>query len=210
MKNLGKAIDLLIQIDSDFEKKLKLIKNKWRRWPNNSTKYWTELLEFLNADSLMTHPRRDQIRNAINTKKKNKRKLYSFETLLQNDRVIGNIPGNMADKIRRQDRRSIEIAKLRIEADLTRNTDLMAELIRKDHILEIETKKMWVSLRDHFNLWKQPGSYNIRSKDGVLFLVMPQLSSPPQYIKPGVIKVDSTMLRNFFRYMGIDPSDIES
>lgn len=210
MKNLGKAIDLLIQIDPNFEEKLKPIKNKWRRWPSNTTKYWAELLEFLNTESLMGHPRRDQIRNAINTKKSSKRKLYSFETLLQNDRVIGNIPGNIADKIRKQDRRSIEIVKLRVEADMTRNIDLMAELIRKDHILEIETKKMWVSLRDHFKLWKQPGSYNIRSKDGVLFLVMPQQVNPPQYVKPGVIKVDPTMLKKFFRYMGIDlPPDLE-
>lgn len=209
MKNLGKAIDLLIQIDPDFEERLKPIKNKWRRWPDKTTKYWAEVLEFLNTDSLMKHPQREKIRNAVNAKKNRKCKLYSFDTILPNDKIIGNIPGDVADKIRKQDRRSIEIAKLRVEADLTRDYDLMAELTRRDHILDIETKKIWLFLRDHFNLWQRPGNYNIRSKDGVLFLIIQQ-NQQAQYVKPGVIKLDPALLRKFFRYMGIDlPPDLE-
>lgn len=209
MKNLGKTIDSLIRIDPEFEDTLKPIKNKWKRWPNKTSVYWAELLEFLNRDSLLKHPQRDKIRNTLNTKKKSKHLLYSFETIISGDKVIGPIPGNIADKIRKQDRRSIEIAKLRVEADLTHNMELMATLIRKEYVLEIETKKMWVLLRDHFNIWLTPGSYNIRNKDGVLFLVMP-VNNQPQYIKPGVIRINPEMLKNFFRYMGMDlPPDLE-
>lgn len=209
MKNLGKAIDILIGIDPAFEEKLKPIKNKWRRWPAKTTQYWAELLEFLNTDSMLQHPQRDRIKSAISgTPRKYKRKLYSFETVLPSDTIIGNIPGDLADKIRRQDRKSIEIAKMRVEADLTRDADLMADLIRKDQILDIETKKIWVTLRDHFNIWKKPGNYNIRSKDGVLFLVIQNQAA--QYVKPGVIKVDPALLKKFFRYMGLDmPPDLE-
>jgi len=210
MKNLGKAIDSLIQIDPGFEEKLKPIKNKWRRWPDKTTKYWAELLEFLNTDSLISHPQRDKIKNAVNTNRKRKRVLYSFDTLLPNDQIIGNIPGNIADKIRKQDRRSIDIAKLRVEADLTRDLDLMSELVRRDHVLDIETKKIWLYLRDYFNLWKKPGSYNIRNKNGVLFLVVQKQSQPAHYVKPGVIKVDPVLLKKFFRYMGLElPPDLE-
>ena len=209
MRNLGKTIDSLIRIDPDFEEKLKPIKNKWKRWPNKTREYWAELLEFLNTDPLLKHPHRDEIRNTLNIRRKRKRVLYSFDTLFPSDKIIGNIPDDIADKIRRQDRQSIEIAKTHVEADLTRDMNLMSDLIRREHILEIETKKMWVKLRDHFKLWMTPGSYNIRCKNGVLFLVMPQ-EKQPQYVKPGVIKVDPVMLKKFFRYMGLDlPPDLE-
>ncbi len=211
MKNLGKAIDTLIRIDPEFEGKLKPIKNKWRRWPDKTTEYWAELLEFLNTDTMMSHPQRNEIRDAINTKNRRKRKLYSFDTILPGDKIIGNIPDDIADRIRRQDRRSIEIAKSRVEADLTRDLDLMAELIRKDHFLEIDIKKMWIILRDYFKLWKKAGSYNIRSKDGVLFLVMPRVNQQARYVKPGVLNVNPELLRKFFRYMGLDlPPDLEA
>ena len=209
MRNLGKAIDSLIQIDPAFEGKLKPIKNKWRRWPDKTTEYWAEVLEFLNHESLVNHPQRNEIKDAINTKRRRKRELYSFETLLSSDVVVGPIPGNTADKIRKQDRKSIEIAKARVEAEMTRDFDLMSELIRRDSILDIETKKIWVALRDHFKLWQKPGSYNIRSSNGVLFLVAPQ-ASPARFVKPGVISVDPALLKKFFRFMGMDlPPDLE-
>lgn len=210
MKNLGKAIDTLIHIDPEFEGKLKPIKNKWQRRPDKTTEYWAELLELLNTDTMVNHPQRKEIRDALNTKTKRRRKLYSFDTILPGDKIIGNIPGDIADRIRRQDRRSIVIAKSRVEADLTRDLDLMAELVRKDHLLEIGTKKMWVTLRDYFKLWKKAGSYNIRSKDGVLFLVMPQINQQARYVKPGVLNVNPELLKKFFLYMGIDlPPDLE-
>jgi hypothetical protein len=210
VKNLGKTIDSLIRIDPDFEEKLKPIKNKWRRWPYKTMEYWAELLEILNTNTMVNHPQREEIRDAINTKTKRKHKLYSFDTILPGDKIIGNIPDNIADKIRRQDHRSIDIAKLRVEADLTRNLDLMADLVRRDFLLEIETKKVWVILRDHFKLWKRAGSYNIRSKDGVLFLVMPQVNQQAKYVKPGVLNVNPELLKRFFRYMGLDlPPDLQ-
>ena len=159
---------------------------------------------------MINHPQRDEIKDAINAKINKKHVLYSFDTLFPGDKIIGSIPGNFADKIRRQDRQSIEIAKLRVEAEMTRDMNLMSDLIRKNHLLEIETKKIWVKLRDHFKLWMTPGSYNIRNKNGVLFLVMPQ-NKQPQYVKPGIIKVDPVLLKNFFRYMGLDfPPDLEN
>lgn len=210
MKNLGKTIDTLIRIDPEFEEKLKPIKNKWRRWPDKTMQYWAELLEILNTDTMMRHPNRNEIRDVINTKNKKKRKLYSFDTILPGDKIIGNIPDNIADKIRRQDRRSIEIAKSQAETELTRDLDLMANLVRRDHLLEIDTKKMWITLRDHFKLWQKTGSYNIRNKNGVLFLVMPQINQQARYVKPGVLNVNPELLKRFFRYIGLDlPPDFE-
>ncbi len=210
MKNLGKTIDILMRIDPNFREKLKPIQNKWRRWPAKTTEYWAELLEFLNTEPMINHPYRNEIRDAINTKNKRKRVLYSFDTILPGDQSIGNIPGNIADKIKRQDRQSIDIAKLRVEAEMTQNMDLMSDLVRKDYILEIETKKIWVKLRDLFKLWKRAGNYNLRSKNGVLFLVIQINQSPAQNVIPGTMKVDPAFLRKLFRYMGLDlPPDLK-
>lgn len=203
MKNIGRTIDTLIRIDPDFGRKLKIIKSKWKRWPQKTSDYWAELLEYLNTSNLRNHPKREMIRRALNPKKSKKQVLYSFEDVGRNDVIVGPVPEDWADKIRKQDRRYIEIAKLRLEAEMTHNTALMIDLVRKDNILEIETKKMWVDLRDHFDLWAKAGSYNIRNKEGTLFMVASQLNHP-QILKPGLIKVTPEIMREFYRFMGYD------
>ena len=205
MKNLGKTIEQLIKVDPNLEKELMSIKNKWKRYPNKTNDYWKELLDFLNSDILMNHPKRMEMKDIINSKRKETCLVYSFEEVALNDKIIGTIPENVADNIRRQDRQSIKVAKLHVEASMTRNLELMAESSRKGQILDIKTKKMWVSLRDHFHLWTKPGNYNIKTKKGLLFLVEQVPHSPPQFVGPGVMKIDPELLKKFFRFMGINP-----
>ena len=49
MKNLGKTIDQLIQMEPGLEGKLLQIKNKWKRFPERALAYWKELLNYLNT-----------------------------------------------------------------------------------------------------------------------------------------------------------------
>lgn len=208
MKNLGKTIDKLIQIDQNLEKKLKSIKSKWERYPKKTMDYWKELLDYLNSDSLMEHPKRTEMKDIISTKKKEIPIIYSFEKTAPNDKIIGTIPENMADIIRRQDRESVKVAKLHVEANMTHNFGLMAKVIRKEQILEVKTKKLWISLRDHFQLWTKPGSYNIKVSDENLLFLVEQVS-PPQFVGPGIMKIDPELLKKFFRFMGLDlPPDL--
>ena len=203
MKNLGRTIDRLLKIDSDLGKDLKPIKNKWKRYPNKTEDYWKELLDFLNTDTLMQHPKRTEMRNVL-YKRKRVSSTYSFERLTSQDSVIGVIPGNLADRIRRRDLQSIRLAKQHLEANMTHNISLMAQVMRKEQILEIGTKKLWVDLRDHFQLWKRPGNYNIKlSEYGVLYLVEPMSST--QFIGPGMIRMDPKILKKFFKFLGIEP-----
>ena len=203
MKSLGKTIDRLIAVDSNLEKVLKPIKNKWKRYPRKTMDYWKELLAFLNTDALRYHPKRMKMHGIINPVDERKRPLYSFEQLSSHDTVIGLIPGNLADKIRQQDLQSIRIAKEHLEADMTHSRDLMAQVIRKEQILEIKTKKLWIDLRDHFNLWDRPGNYNVKILKNILYIA--EQSTPPQFMGSGVVKMNPDMLKKFLDYMGMEP-----
>lgn len=214
MKNLGKTIDRLIKIDQNFKGKLIPIKNKWKRCPSKTMDYWKELLDFLNSGFLISHPKQIEIKNIIVSKKQISQQIYSFEKVTPTDKIIGIIPENIADLIRKQDRQSVRIAKLHVEANMTRNKKLMAEVSRKELILEINIKKLWVRLRDHFQLWGEILNCIIRVKDGALFLVgivSPPTISPNGPNGPGIIKMGPDMLKNFFRFMGLDlPPDLSN
>ncbi len=205
MKNLGKTIDRLISIDQGLEKSLKPIKNKWKRWPKRTMNYWAELLEVLNSDDLMEHPDRDKMSQVLNDAKKRKRPNYSFEVISMHDRIVGPLTGLLADKIRRLDLRSIKIGRDRAEANMTHNLKMQIDVARREQLLEIETKKIWVALRDEFKLWTKPGYYNIKvsTENNILYMVeqLPQ----PQLVGPGVIKMNPDMLKKFFDFMGMDP-----
>lgn len=203
MKNLGKTIDKLIKMDPNLEKKLTRIKTKWERHPSKTEDCWKELLNYLNSDNLMSHPKRTEMKDILNPKKKRPQEIYSFEPVHPNDIVIGTIPENISDIIRRHDRRSIQTAKLRIEANLTRNSKLIAQVLRKEMLLEISTKKLWIKLKDHFNLWNKPISHSIKSKGNLLVLIE-QSVPPPQIISPGVVKMDPGTFKSFLRFLGID------
>ena len=205
MKDLGKTIDKLILIDKDLEKALKPIKNKWKRYPKRTENYWAELLKFLNSSDLMEHPKRDRMSKVINNVKKRKRPNYSFEIISKNDRIVGPVTGHLADKVRRLDLQSVRIAKERLEANMTHNLTMQIETIRKDQILEVETKKVWIALRDHFKLWAKPGNYNLKisPEDNMVYLV--EQFTPPQVTGPGMVKMDPVMLRKFYEFMGMEP-----
>lgn len=205
MKNFGKTIDQLILVDKDFEKVLKPLKNKWKRYPKRTENYWTELLNFLNSDNLMTHPKRERMSKILNNTVTRKRLNYSFETISMNDKIIGTIIGHLADKTRRLDLRSIAIAKERVEANMTYNRAMQIKTLRKEQILDIETKELWVNLRDRFNLWAKPGNYNIKisSENNIIYLVEQLVT--PQFMNSGVIKMTPELLKKFLDYMGLEP-----
>jgi len=208
MKNLGKAIDRLIEMDPNLEKMLGRIKKKWERSPSKINDCWRELLDYLNSDSLSRHPKRDKMKDILNSKKKSKREVYSFELVHPSDIVLGSLPGDIADIVRRHDRSSIQAAKLRVEAHLTRNVELMAQVLRKELLLDINAKKLWVRLKDHFNLWNKSVNHTIKSKDGLLVLVEPIISSTPTIVSPGVVKMDNSTFKSFLRFLGIDQNQI--
>jgi len=208
MKNLGKTIDKLIEMDPNLEKKLGRIKKKWERFPSKTNDYWRELLDYLNSDTLSEHPKRDKMKDILNPKKKNKREVYSFESVHPSDVILGSLPENIADIVRKHDKQSIQAAKLRVEANLTRNVELMAQVLRKEMLLDINAKKLWVKIKDHFNLWDKSISHTIKSKEGLLVLVEPGASSTPLIVSPGVVKMDTNTFKNFLRFLGIDQSHI--
>ena len=203
IRNLKKTIDRLIKVDPSLEKKLKPIKNKSSRWPTKNESYWKELLEFLNSDDLRDHPKRSEMRKIFVTQTDTKKPLYSFESVLPRDLCVGAIPEDIADTIRRHDLKSIRVAKLHVEANMTRNSELLKKVAREEFLLNISSKKIWLKLRDFFNLWNKPINYTIKSQDGILFLI--EASPYPQFMGDGLVKMDSCTLREFFRFMKIDP-----
>jgi hypothetical protein len=141
LKNLGRTIDKILKIDPTLEEKLNSIKNKWKKTPAKTLSCWKELLEILNSDPLLHHPKRNEIKMVINPKKRASRTNFtSFEQTSPGDKFVGVIPENIADDLRRHNRQSIAVAKLNTEASLTRNMAIAAEVARKETILLIYGK----------------------------------------------------------------------
>jgi hypothetical protein len=207
VKNLGKTIDRIIKVDPALEEKLIPIKNKWKRSPSKTMAYWKELLDYLNSNPLLSHPHRSEIRNIVNTKTHAKRKyLYTFEPTNTTDKVIVVIPENLADIIRRNDRQTLEASKQNMEASLTRNAELAAIVARKETILELNSKKIWLALRDHFQLWSNPQNVSIKAH-GNMLVVVEQSPVSPSFVGPGLVKMDPHTLRQFIQFLGgMDPS----
>jgi hypothetical protein len=209
VKNLGKTIDRIIKVDPALEQKLSSIKNKWRRTPSKTLDYWKELLDFLNSNSLLSHPRRSEIRDIITSRSHIQRKhLYTFEYVSANDKIIGVIPENLSDKIRRNDRQTLDTSKLNMEASLTRNAELAAEVAKKEAVLDINSKKIWFILREHFQLWSNPANLSIKSHENMLVVVeQHQPAVPPSFVGPGLVKMDPHTLRQFLQFLnGMDSS----
>lgn len=207
MKNLGKTIDRILKIDPTLEEKLLAIKNKWRRFPSKRLSYWKELLDFLNSDSVVTHPKRSEIKNVLTSTSipVKRHHFYSFEECLPSDHILGVIPENLLDKLRRHDRQSLEAAKMRVEVEVTRNQQLLAKVSRREALLELNTKKIWIILRDHFNLWGRQSNYSIKkNKD---FIVLVDTSAAPTFMGPNIVKMDQNTLRQFMQFLGQPPED---
>jgi hypothetical protein len=207
MKSLGITIDRILKVDPTLDTQLLPIKSKWERYPSRTLKYWKELGDVLN--SIRGHPKLSEIRNIVLSKKRPARKLCSFEPPARNERVIGIIPEHMADRVRRHDRQTIEVAKKRMEASMTKNVELMAYVSRQENRMDIQMKRIWFELKDYFKLWDKPVSYGIRKQEP--FLVVVSIPEPPFHIMPGstpqsgVMRIDSDMMRKFFGMMGMEP-----
>jgi len=206
MKNLGRTIDRLIKIEPSFEDGLSQIKNKWKKYPSRAQNYWEELITFLNSSNVQEHPKLFDIKNAIVSKKKTTpKKLYSFDQVSEGDHIIGGIPENLADRIKLHDRKAIEIAKQHIEATMTKDIESMADVIRKEAIQEVSLKKVWIDLKDYFSLWNKQTNVMIKTtKQGMLVLAENNPQMPPQFIGPGIVKMDSNTLQNFIKFLGMD------
>jgi hypothetical protein len=142
LKNLGKTIERIIKVDPALENKLNPIKTKWKKYPSRTMNYWKELIDLLNSSPLLSHPKREIIRDIVSSKRRAIRQhLNSFEPVLQSDKIVGIVPENVADIIRRHDRQTINVSKLHLEANMTRNVSLAAEVSRKETLLDLMSKK---------------------------------------------------------------------
>jgi hypothetical protein len=223
MKNLNKTIDRILKVDPTLEDKLVPIKNKLKKFPSRSMNYWKELLELLNSDpSIVNHPKRTEISKIFTVKKRTPhQQLYSFKIVTPSDHVIGVIPENFADEIKRHDREYIAITKLNVEAVLTENPELKAEVLRRGNLLEIHNKKIWFKLRDHFQLWDRSLSCTIKKQEnGLLVMVEPAQRSnmgfpglgQPQQLPgpsgmPNIFKIDPNDLKQFLQSLGLEPPE---
>jgi len=203
IKNLGKTIDRLLKVDPNLEGKLKPIKNKSKRWPKKNKDYWEELLNFLNSEDLMDHPQRSEMRKIFAPKDSSKTPNYSFTEVMPGDKIVGALPENLADSIRRLDLNNIKVAKIHVEANITRNSELMIKAAREREKLFITSKSTWLKIKDHFSLWGVPLNHTIKNKDGTLYLI--EFSPNPQFMGEGLVKMDSRTLKEFFKYLKMDP-----
>jgi len=223
LKNLGRAIDRIIKIDPNLEEKLTSIKSRWKKYPSRTMNYWKELIDFLNSDPLRAHPKRQEIKAVINTKPKAVRPhLYSFDPVTPGDTILGVIPENLADHIRKYDRQAIEIAKMTVEASMTKNTAMFIEAHKLETLLDFKVKKTWIELKDTLKLWDKINvSFSIKKNGSVLVITSPnqtaampfmgggnQLQSNNPFISgPGIVKMDESTLRQFMRFLGMEPPD---
>jgi hypothetical protein len=211
MKNLGRTIDQIVKLDPALENRLIPIKNRYKRYPSKTLDYWKDLLNVLNSDDLMTHPKRLEIRNILMPAKRVEKKVNSFDDITPNDKVLGVLPENIADRIRRHDRIFIEISKQHTEAVLTKNIKLITSLSRRNAKQEIQLKKIWFDIKEHFGLWDCECQYSIKKKDNILVLAITQEQNGPTPgpgPRPGgMVMMDPDNFKNFLRMLGINPEE---
>ena len=197
MKNLARTIDRILKVEPALESQLSPLKDKFVRHPSRAMNYWKQLINFLNSKTMLDHPKRDDIKHIV-IHTPTAKPLSTFEEVGVNETVVGLIPENIADKIRRHDRASIQIAKRGIVATMTRNIVVTTELVRKQAIMEMELSKIWIAMKDHFHLWDKNGQFFVKTKDGALVLTF----QPPQEQKSpsGFMRMDPDMLKGLFGF----------
>lgn len=207
MKSLGKTIDRILKIAPELKPQLSVIKSKWKRWPQRTMDYWKELATTLSTD-VENEEERERIREILFTAKRAKPK-YTFEDVGANDKVLGAIPEHLADRIKRHDLVSVQMAMQQTKASLTRDPDLIVQLTRKAAKTEIAMKKIWMDLKDHFELWDKDIKVTIKKQDSLLLLVIDEMPGVPPQMPSGdssfMIKVDPETLKGIFRMLGLDP-----
>jgi hypothetical protein len=216
MRNLSKTVDRILKIEPTLEAHLIPIKSKWDRGPRKMV-YWKQLFKVLNTEIPVEHPKRFEIQSLFTNKnKKTIKKLNTFEVPSPLETVVGVIPEHLEGRLRRTDRLQIELAKRVTEAKMTHNENMMIEVNKQGEKLDIEQRKIWLDVKNYFNIWnvKIPTSYFIRYKDNLLVLTSIKLNNPPAH--PGlptegipdssyIIKMDPETLKRLFRYLNTNP-----
>lgn len=170
--NLAKAIDRLLHLDPKLGDQLIPIRDKYIMRPKRARVYWKELLDVLNSEPVRKNPRWHEFRQIFVTKGKPSKIRYTFDEVNPTDSLIGTIPENLADRIRRYDRRIVLMAMKNTEAEMTSNTDEQVRLSRLNELRSVELKRIWIALKDHFKLWdKNIGEVLIRKNGPLLVLV---------------------------------------
>jgi len=219
MKSLGKTIDRILKLDPGLESMLIPIRNKLKRYPTRETIYWKELLKILNSGNFLRHPQREKIRNILSPQRKLEKPVFSFDETGSIDRILGVIPENISDKIRRYDHNCVKMAKNRVEAGMTRNSEMLEKLSRKEALMELDLKKIWIEIKDCFGIWSHSGHIFIKRKGPLLVLTEliqnqfspdgrpPDKQHPPtpNGPGPGFFQVDPNTLRRFFDFLNLKP-----
>ncbi len=212
MRNLSKTVDRILKYEPALESQLLPIKEKWNKGPKKYI-YWTQLLKILNKEITPDHPQRDNIQNIISNKRKViVHKSYTFEEPSKFETVVGIIPEFLEDRVRRNDRLQIEYAKLTLEAKMTHNNELTADVLRKCEKLDIEQKKVWVDIKDYFKLWsvEVPTSFFIRTKGSLLALTSIRLPQDQREQSDGmpdsyIIRMNNEMIKRFLKFFNPPP-----
>ena len=201
MKSLGRTIDNILKVAPTLEPQLSQIKSKWKRFPNRTKDYWEELANTVNTIPVDKEIQQ-KIRNLFLTKRKPLPR-YTFDELAPTDKVIGVIPEYLADKIKRQDMASIQLSMLQTKAAMTRDRDLVSRIAKNASRIDLAMKKVWIEIKNHFNLWPMDGKISIKKKDSILYLIEDTvITTIDQNV---MIKIDPDTLRGLFRMLGIEP-----
>lgn len=197
MKNFGQTIDRLIRVDEGLEPVLSDLKRRWKMRPSKVDLYWKKLMEYLNSE-VLDEPKKDRIKEIIIPKPKTNLHSASFHEAHKSEEVLWIIPEHISCKIIKHDMKSIRLARDSTELKMTGNSALAARVLRKSSLLQIASSKIWVELKDHFDLWKLGPDYGIRKNNGILVLV--EIKDPK--MARGMLPLTPDMLKKMF-----DPQD---
>jgi len=211
MKNLAKTIDKILKVEPDLSGDLMPIRRKFNRWPQKAMDYWKELLGILNSSQILSEDQKNKIRSILVNPTKRKKLRYTFQQVGPGDKIIGAVPEHIADKLKSHDRRRIDVAKRTVEAEATHDSETYAQLMRRSAHLDIEQAKIWIDVKDHFNLWAiQEGNLHIKKNGEVLVVTSPSDNGGSgdtflMHTPRGIVKMDREALSNWFKTMGMQP-----
>lgn len=213
MKNLAKTIDRILKIEPELGNQLLPIRKKFSRFPSKERAYWEELLGILNSETMLHHPKREEIRKVVSFVSPRHKLSYTFKQVGPQDKILGALPEHLSDRLKSHDRRRIEMAKHGVEAEMTGNESAFSKLMRTQAMLEIDQAKIWVAIKDHFDLWKlREANLHIKKNGEVLVVTMDKTpedgggsSTFLMQTPMGTMKMDREALIQFFKSMGMKP-----
>ena len=218
MRNLSKTVDRILKIEPTLNVLLVPIKLKWEKTHRNEL-YWNKLMSVLNSEIVPGHPKRVQIQSLFASRKRPPKKLHTFEIPKSTESIVGTIPEHLEGRLRRLDHLQVEYAKRATEARMTHNGPMLIDLTKKFEKLDIDQKRLWWEIKEYFNLWDvgTTTSFFIRYKEPLLVLTSEKINGGPgNGLEPinlpnpsgegYFVKMDSDMLRKFFRSLNIPPT----